>query len=279
MIKRALLVGCNYPGTPSKLNGCINDIMTTNEIIRSQYGFNDNAQIRMLTDQSCTTKNILERLHWLVDGLVPGDVAFFHWSGHGAQMPVTSYENNEEPDGLDEIICPVDIDWRTRVIKDNDMKQIFDKVPVGVNITVLLDACHSGSGIKDMMETPSPNKTKSMTTPVDIMNRSYGQMIEPKPRAVMSPTSVVYEDQTGLLISGCTAKQTSADAWVQQRNKYMGAATYALSQTLLENNWVISYEALVQQMNGMLNRLGYEQTPELNGQSQYFQIPFLSSMR
>lgn len=142
-VKRALLVGLNYKGTPNELRGCENDIMAMNEVITTKFGFTDNTQKRVITGPSGTTKNIMDRLKWLVDGLKPGDHAFFHYSGHGSQLPDTDYDLNEEPDGLDEIICPVDLDWREKVIKDDDFRKVFANVPAGVRLTVLLDCCLS----------------------------------------------------------------------------------------------------------------------------------------
>ena len=39
----------------------------------------------------------------------PGDVLVFHYSGHGSQVP--DRHGDEVDDGLDEIICPYDLDW------------------------------------------------------------------------------------------------------------------------------------------------------------------------
>ena len=138
MAKKALLVGINYPGTNHALRGCVNDVVMVSEMLTKEFGFKANEK-RMLTDNSATTANILERLEWLVDGAQPGDYLHFHYSGHGSQMIDSRYDEDYEPDGKDEILCPVDLNWRDKVIKDDDLKRIFDKVPEGVHLSVVLD--------------------------------------------------------------------------------------------------------------------------------------------
>ena len=39
MTKRALLVGCNYPGSNAELKGCVNDVFGMKEMIVDIYGF------------------------------------------------------------------------------------------------------------------------------------------------------------------------------------------------------------------------------------------------
>lgn len=279
--KRALLVGINYPGTPHALNGCVNDVQTMSDILVKHYGFTDPKERRMLTDNSATTQAILDRLEWLVDGAQPGDVLYFHYSGHGSQMVNQYYNADYEPDGLDEILCPIDLDWRDKVIRDDQLKSIFDRVPAGVNLTVVLDCCHSGSGLDQSyqyqpivkartVDVNSPNKARVLPMPADIANRGYGLNLQLKPRSVQSRNI----DRTGLLISGCQSDQTSADAWIH--NKYMGAATYYLAYALEQNNWDINYKQLVEIMNNKLAQYGYTQRPELNGSVQLFTGNFLT---
>jgi len=278
-MKKALLVGINYPGTQHALRGCVNDIMLMNELLVKNLGFSDPKYVRMLTNESATTQNILERLEWLVDNAQPGDVLYFHYSGHGCQIPVLDYNTMDEPDGLDECIVPVDMDWRTKIVKDNDFKRIFSKVPKDVNLTVTLDCCHSGDGLRDFLppielrdDLMGPTRTRAIVAPADIMNRAYGLELAPKERSLQIKE---YEDQSGLLISGCKSDQTSADAWIQQANKFYGALTFTMSRLLINTGFNITYKNLVNSLNGNLRQSGFTQQPELNGKSELFEKVFL----
>lgn len=281
--KRALLVGINYPGTDHALRGCVNDVMRMNDVIVNHYGFTDPNNRRMLTDASATTANILERLNWLVDGAQPGDVLFFHYSGHGSQLTNKDYATDNEPDGLDEIICPVDLDWRTKVIRDDQLKAIFDRVPEGVNLTVILDCCHSGGALDQVNQYQtrafgppnddiSPNRERRLVIPPDIANRALGLDLAPRPRSVQSRDV----DKTGLLLSGCRADQTSADAWIH--NQYIGAATHYITETLEKHNWDVNYKTLIDEASAALKKYGYSQRPELNGSASLFGQKFLQPL-
>lgn len=281
-MKKALLVGCNYPNTQYALRGCINDIMTMNEILVHNLGFTDPKLIRMLTNESATTANILERLQWLVDGAQPGDVLFFQYSGHGTQIPVINYDSNES-DGLSECLVPIDMDWRGKMICDKTLKNIFSKVPKGVNLTVVSDSCHSGGLLRDF-EPPlelrddmfGPTRARRITMPPDIANRAYGLEMQPPSSKILIDSNIVpMEDQTGLLISGCKSNETSADAWIQKVNRFQGALTYGIQSILQANNFNITYRKLVEELNVQLHHSGFAQHPELDGQSQYFDKPFL----
>lgn len=260
--RKALMVGINAYGGGNDLNGCINDVMLVNDIITNKYGFTDSTNKRMLTDASATTANIVDRLHWLVDDAQPGDVLLFHYSGHGTQVVDVDYNVPGSQPELMEAICPVDLDWRTKIIKDKDFKAIFSKVPFGVNLTVILDSCHSGSGLRELINPNTPNRHKFIEMPADIANRGFGLNLALKPRCVQDPHVIDYEDQTGILIAGCKSTQTSADAWIH--NRYDGACTYYLAKVLGESNYDITYTDLVDKMNVEMGADGYEQNPELD---------------
>ncbi len=283
MTKKALLVGVNYPGTSHALRGCVNDVMLMSSVLSHHFGFRSRDK-RMLTDASATTDNIKYRLEWLVDGAQPGDVLYFHFSGHGSQMVDQKYDMDYEPDGLDEIICPVDLNWRDKVVKDDDLKAIFNRVPDGVNLTVVLDCCHSGGGADHLYQYQptgvaavdhdpfSPNKSRLLPMPADIANRALGLSIQPRPRGV----SIGGGKTSGLLISGCQSHQTSADAWIH--NKYQGAATFFLNHELKKAQYDLDYQTLVERMNQKLEQYGYTQRPELNGQTGLFKTKFLQPL-
>ena len=275
MNKKALIVGINYPGTSHELRGCVNDANLVNTTIRDQYGFSD---IRMLLDNDATTANMIAGLNWLVDSAQAGDILYFHYSGHGSQM---RDQNGDEADGLDEIICPVDLDWVTKVIRDDDMKRIFESVPAGVNLTVTLDCCNSGSGLDQAnqyqtfgladksfeAETAMPGRF--LPPPAEVVALMEG-MVEFKPRALSRNV-----DTSGMLISGCQSHQTSADAYIG--GQFIGACTYFLVKTLRDGNWTGTYKATVDSMNTQLASYGYTQRPELNGPTTLFEKKFLES--
>ena len=156
-MKKALLVGINQYGGGNQLNGCVNDIMLVNDLIKE---YKADMEIKILTDHNATTENIMNGLNWLVENAQAGDILLFDYSGHGAQMTDSSGSH------LDAVICPVDFDWKNNVVRDEDFKKIFANVPTGVNLTVISDSCHSEGLIKEMVNPYSLNKIKTMPIPI-----------------------------------------------------------------------------------------------------------------
>lgn len=129
------------------MRGCVNDVSAMYDLLTGQRGFlADN--VRVIADQRATTQAVKERLEWLVTGLVAGDVAVFHFSGHGSQVRDRG-PLDELADHMDEILCPFDLDWQENVITDDDLAGYLSRIPAGVFCYVILDCCHSGTGTRD----------------------------------------------------------------------------------------------------------------------------------
>ncbi|KZT04476.1 peptidase C14 [Laetiporus sulphureus 93-53] len=119
-----------------------------------------------------TKHNILRAMRQLVADAQPGDHFFFHFSGHGSQIPNL---NGTEKDGFDEgmldsafaVIWPCDVRYRgdgkcTNYIMDDWIHQILvDQVPHGAHVMMVFDCCHSGTAAdlpytSDDFRPPSP---------------------------------------------------------------------------------------------------------------------------
>lgn len=99
----AVLVGCNYDHTRFKLSGCINDARSVRQLLLSRFAFSPD-DVLLLTDDAAdspdllpTGANIRSALSTMVDRAAPGDVLFFHYSGHGTLVdPVWPLQHREE---------------------------------------------------------------------------------------------------------------------------------------------------------------------------------------
>lgn len=82
--RKALLIGCNYPGTRAALAGCCNDAVCMEYLLKTKFGYHD---VRLLRDDGKgsgarpTRRNIIEAIQWLVGDARAGDSLFFHFSG------------------------------------------------------------------------------------------------------------------------------------------------------------------------------------------------------
>lgn len=135
--RRALCVGINtYPTMP--LNGCVRDAESWAAVLRDVLRFEPPT---MLVDDQATRARILESLDRLVGQSRSGDVLVFQFAGHGTRAP--DYDG-DEAEGLDEALCPYDTADGALLI-DDDVRQVFERLPRGVSLTCFIDCCHSGT--------------------------------------------------------------------------------------------------------------------------------------
>ena len=302
-MKKALLVGINrYPDPGNELKGCVNDVRQMADTLQSQYGFPGDGNLRILTDARATTKAILDGLAWLTSGASPGDSLVFHYSGHGSQVP--DRNGDETTDRLDEILCPYDLDWE-HPLTDDDLAAACARVPRGALLTVILDCCHSGTGLRDFAFSGNRHYLPALTRPANLAhsarNLPRGDFVRPcgippsdapdrrrflpfpetSPPAPLRPHrphrparrfGVSVTRTNAVLIAACRDDQTSADAWID--GGYHGAHTFYLCRALANGARDLTYRALVSATGIALSRAGFAQVPQLEGPEKLLMLPF-----
>mmetsp|Transcript_26504 Transcript_26504/g.40220 ORF Transcript_26504/g.40220 Transcript_26504/m.40220 type:complete len:513 (-) Transcript_26504:57-1595(-) len=246
--RRALLIGINYTGTRAALRGCINDAKNMRNVLIRKHAFpGDTCHMVMLTDEPSrgrnyqpTYSNIRRGLQWLLQGVSQGDVLFFHFSGHGAQVPD---KTGHEADGLNETILP--LDYENKQITDDELwGSIVYPLPAGARLTALMDCCHSGTGLDlpfEYMYKQNKHNKYNQSSWMEDLNPAHSQ------------GDVV-------LISGCKDDQTSADAFQQ------GTAGGAMTQAFLtayEQHPYCTYPELLQAIHQALKQRRFTQRPQL----------------
>ena len=248
MTRYALCVGINeFKSLPrsSWLSGCVNDATDISKALR-KAGFSSR-NLRVLTDKDATKRKVLAALAELVGKVKPGDHLVFTFSSHGTQVP-SQPGDDDESDGLDEAFACYDIkqsgdDWdRTTVIVDDELRALFEKVPEGVLIEVLLDTCHSGSGLRDLDDILQAmvqgRRPRYLPLPTPRGVRRARSIREATPRTVDRKALVELTKTRGggaspILYAACRPDQTAADATFE--NRANGAFTYLFLKALAED--------------------------------------------
>ena len=150
MADKALLAGINDYRWVSDLRGCVNDVHDVEQMLLNSAGFHQDNIHKLVNDQ-VTKERIVAGFNWLLEGASPGDRLVFHFSGHGSYT--ADLDEDEEPDGVDEILCLYDMDWsdKNTFLVDDTLREMTARVPAGVYLTVILDSCHSGTGTRMVM--------------------------------------------------------------------------------------------------------------------------------
>jgi hypothetical protein len=182
-VRRALLIGIDdytastlpvvgpkqHSGWPD-LRGSANDVRILSEMLVLRYGF-ERRNIVTLTNQQATREAILRSIEQhLIRPARKGDVVFYYFAGHGAQVPNAA---SDEPDRLDESIVPADSRRGAADIRDKELRPIFNRIlDRGAYLTLLLDHCHSGGGFRGLPNGSRPRGIGPGPPIVD--RRNYG---------------------------------------------------------------------------------------------------------
>ncbi|TYH85177.1 hypothetical protein ES332_D02G247000v1 [Gossypium tomentosum] len=214
--KRAVLCGITYNNLKQyRLKGTINDVRNMRDLLINNFGYPGHF-IRVLTEEESdprfipTRKNIEDSLRWLVSGSRQGDSLVFFYSGHGLRQPDF---NNDEDDGFDETICPVDFQ-EAGMIVDNDLNTLIVRpLTPGVTLHAIVDACHSGT----ILDLPKVYMSKEK------------KWVNSSP-----PSGAEKRTNGGLAISigACLDHQAAADTSAFTAGKMNGALTYILAEIL-----------------------------------------------
>jgi hypothetical protein len=118
MSKRALCIGINnYPGTHMDLNGCVNDANDWAAELAGR-GF----AVSKLIDSQATKAAMVSGIQVADRRWRQRRRAGDHLSGHGTYVPDT---NGDEIDGLDEALCPYDLQTNGGPLIDDEINTLF----------------------------------------------------------------------------------------------------------------------------------------------------------
>lgn len=269
MGQKGLLVGINkYKMANADLSGCVNDVTNIRDSLIKFFGFTAD-DIRVVTDERATKKNIMDRLGWLVKGAKAGDRMVFHFSGHGSQ--VRDRDGDELKDKLDEILCPHDMNWDGTYIVDDELRKVFAGLPKGCALEVLLDSCHSGTGTRELLglQQLPPEQSfnpRFLAPPIDIQCRVDDDLPVHhffRGLSLSNPSRLAPDalPEYLSLFSGCADNQTSADALIG--GKYNGAFTYYFCKHLRDVKGKISRSDLLKRVRASLKHEDFDQVPQL----------------
>lgn len=264
MSKAALCVGINeFEHLPksSWLQGCVNDARDLAGLLQADYGFTDN-DVTVLLDSQATKEKVVAQLNSLLDRAASGELQHivFTFSSHGTQIPDTS---DDEADRLDEAFACYDINnsgdsWDpATVISDDELFALFARLPDGVLMDVVLDTCHSGTGLKSLDLLPGrrprflPAPTARGVAATEFNDTRALRDLVKAGRGVKP-----------ILLAACRADQTAADAFLEGR--YNGAFTYNFIKAV-RGDGTLGRADILKVVSKGLRAGGFDQVAQLEG--------------
>lgn len=244
-MKKALFIGINYFNTPSKLNGCIDDVINMRNLLVDAFGYSL-ADIMVLRDDTTNPalipnkKNILQSITQIVANSASCTEIWIHYSGHGTQISDT---NGDEVSKLDGVIVPSDY-TRAGYIVDDDLYAILKGVKC--KTILIFDSCNSGT-VVDLPWSYIYQNPSSYT----IQNNNNYSLTNPEI----------------FMFSGCRDDQTSADIYSADQRQAVGAFTNAFISSVRARNHEVSFLTLYRDVCMFLAANKFNQVPVFSSSS------------
>src|SRR6267378_1696213 len=271
--KLALIVAIgDYPAKSGygALNSA-NDVPLVRGSLIAQ-GF-DSANIRVVQDSAATREGILAGLDWLTAAAGPGDVAVFHYSGHGHRI---TDDNGDELDGYDEVLVPYGAPGDIHAVNYHGERHIRDdelgarlavlrhKVAPGGAVLVTIDACFSGSATRGQEE----RRVRGIMQPIEVADapagRAHGTGEDAASGAAEVP-NLPGEVAPLVVISAARHDQVSHEA-VDDSGLGVGSLSLALSRVLPRADSATTYRALFDRIGVAMASMSLaDQRPQIEG--------------
>lgn len=293
----ALLIGIDYyfpnrlpdGGYYPNLGGCVRDVHHVEEYLTEFVGLQPDHLLKLTAtnvggaqpaeapDQWPTYANMVAKFKQLTAMTQPGDQVYIHYAGHGGRA-ITAYPQLKGDHGLDEALVPTDIgNVETPYLRDVELyyliKTMVDK---GLELTVVLDSCHSGGatrgigravarGIASIDTTPRPLDS-SVATPAELAAAWQGAGGSARALKLAKPASGwLFEPKGYTLLAACRANE-SAYEYPFNGVENNGALTYWLLDTLRSAHAPISYKMAYDRIVAKVHGQFEQQTPMLQGE-------------
>ena len=268
--KIALIVGISTyaPSTGWKTIHTEPDVEMTKATLIKQ-GF-QRSNIFVLQNELATKSNILLNLEQvLLKTAKKDDLVYFHFSGHGQQMIDL---DGDELDRLDECIIPYDAP-KTYIrgvyegglhLRDDELAQVFQKIrkKIGPNgqLIQVIDACHSGTGLRSQMD--GVRGTNTLMAPENYKGLASDdgkeELLELQQGKGLAPIVGFFGSKASELNYECTIN-----------GQKMGSLTYAFCKHFSVAGPESTYRGIFERIREEMYTLAPKQSPSVEGAVDY----------
>lgn len=247
--RRALCIGIDsYPTSP--LAGCVRDAQTWADALRGLR-----FDVTTVLDRDATRQRMIDALNTLVGAARPGDSLVFQYSGHGTQAEDL---NGDESDRYDEALVPIDY-TSGALLLDDDLADVYRRLPDGAVLTLLMDCCHSGTNSRfapldrSVPRNDERRRFLQLTPAVEEAHRRF------RARAPATDPTNAEESLPGLIhFAACLDNQFAYESGGQGHFTRIAAAALASAVSRRQTNEDYGSEVATQVIG-----LGRPQTPRL----------------
>lgn len=272
--KRALLVGVSKyeRGAPGEEWWDLNsgpDVEAMRQVLTAKFQFKEDEIKVLRTQQETTRKSIVAAFRsFLIEPAQPGDIIYFHYSGHGGQVPDVEGAGNpfvgDELDGLDESLIPSDYVSKkdgSNNLRDDEigilLGELKKKRPASV--TLSFDSCFSGTITRGGRHKARGQKwTGPLPQPPTVKTRGS----EESPGGLLKLGEAA---ANGYVLITATRNDQVATETEDDNGQPVGPLSYTLAKALSSAGPQTTYRDIFERVNEQISRMGLDQNPQLEG--------------
>ncbi|NPD82384.1 caspase family protein [Prevotella sp. PINT] len=233
--KHALLIGISDYGNAREYQGKWSDINGANDVaLLSPLLTKQGYKVRTIADAHATYANIISALKKVVKESRKGDMVYLHFSMHG--QPFEDL-NDDETDGWDEALIPVDAQMRyvkgkyegRKHLLDDELKRYIAQIRYRLGSTgqlyVVLDACHAGTLSRGDEHIRGVKEGFSRSGKVyrPDRNKEKNDYFKIKTSAGQSPV---------VFLEACRSYQRNMEVFDKHSKKWYGSLSYYVAKAM-----------------------------------------------
>ena len=233
----ALLIGIDgYPAGTEPLEGCLADTANVADFLKTHC---TDPAIVTLNDADATYANVIAQVRKHLGQAGKDDVAYLHYSGHGARSTAAPEFARFDLGGRDQgLVC-----YDSRVgdnfdLADKELALLLAELAKNdPHIAWVFDCCHSGSGTRDLEGT---SRAGIRGTTDGNFPRKLEAYLEGQYAGMLKAGDIQVPHARHMLLAGCDRDETSKE----DLDNRCGIFTESLYQVLRETNGDLSYAEL-----------------------------------
>ncbi len=246
--------GVNVP----TLRGCVNDVAAMGSALRRLTGAADENILTLVNKQATRAAIIAGWRDHLRERVQPGDLAFFHYSGHGSRA---RSDDPHAETGFVESIVAHDSRLEGRFdLLDKELAHLIAEVEqAGAQVILFLDCCHSGGA------TRAQAVAAVRKCPVDERLRPPESVVAGERRARTRSPSDRFFDDGYLVCAACRPEELANEHFAAGLGQWHGAATYFFLQMLQAYRPEMTWADVRDQLAVRVHQVYAGQSPQVEG--------------
>lgn len=229
-------------------------------LVDPSYGRFKPQNVRLLTNEQATLKNIKSGISWLTANADKDDLVVVYFSSHGSASENDAAGTN--------YIATYDTELRDLYASSLDMVQVVDRVRMAIKAqraVIFLDTCYSGAATKGSNSSVAGDSSSPNVPSANAVGRG-GKSLSSEASGVSYQILNRMQQNAGRAI--ITASAPNEQSWESDR-LHNGAFTYYLIQSLKQSNGLLPIEQVYEYLQTRVTKQVFE---EKNGQSQHPQM-------